>query len=93
MASEMIERVARALARDEPDFWPEWVDDARAVIEAMREPNEAMIEASFSQIEQDGSLKERSLSLEQMYAGVKLEYSPGESSRDFYVSMIEAALK
>jgi hypothetical protein len=53
--SEMIERVARAIARCESsDDWEElgqhWKDqfllEARAAIEAMREPTEAMREAA-----------------------------------------------
>lgn len=47
--SEMIERVARALAKQDayPDLpnepaWPGWREVARAAIAAMREPTEAM---------------------------------------------------
>jgi hypothetical protein len=45
----MIERVAKILAERNksacnPD-WTAWVDDARAIIVAMREPTEAMVEA------------------------------------------------
>ena len=49
-----IERAARALAKiDYPDqpqswhdgAWREWVEPARAVIEAIREPSEGMVEA------------------------------------------------
>lgn len=58
--SEMIERVARALCKadgcdpdhESPDqidagikLWTRYVRDARAAIEAMREPTEAMSEA------------------------------------------------
>jgi len=49
--NEMIERVARALARqyykyhfdrDHDGDWEDWTGPARAAIEAMREPTEAM---------------------------------------------------
>lgn len=44
--SEMIERVARALAKlADNDNWNEFVPDARAAIEAMREPTDAMMAA------------------------------------------------
>ena len=58
MASEMIERVARALCReagDDPDetditgrggpLWRLWIDAARSAIEAMMEPTNAMLKA------------------------------------------------
>lgn len=48
--SEMVERVARAICESEkmnPDDalggWIHWQDAARAAIEAMREPTEAML--------------------------------------------------
>jgi hypothetical protein len=52
--TEMVERAARVLARRaEPNWppeaaealWSEFVDDAKAVISAMREPTEGMIAA------------------------------------------------
>lgn len=52
--SEMIERVARAIGRgafadqeQEDDEWPNWVPEARAAIEAMREPTDKMLEAQY----------------------------------------------
>lgn len=48
--SEMIERVAKALGGGDwdscPNDRPRWREDARAAIEAMREPTEEMIEAA-----------------------------------------------
>ena len=43
----MVERVARAICRHEGDEedWPCWFGEARAAIEAMREPTEAMVDA------------------------------------------------
>lgn len=56
--SEMVERVARAICAsfgddpngpvpNEPDakWWIAWTDEARAAIEVMREPSEAMLNA------------------------------------------------
>ena len=47
--SEMIERVARAMCQsdgDDPErYWRDYEVNARAAIEAMREPTEAMIAA------------------------------------------------
>lgn len=48
MMTDLVERVARALAQSaaiETD-WTCWVPEARAAIEAMREPTEAMIYAA-----------------------------------------------
>ena len=43
-SDDMIERVARAIAeQNHGSTWDEWIDEARAAIEAMREPTEAMI--------------------------------------------------
>jgi hypothetical protein len=60
--AEMIERVARAIcaASGSPDpdeiwnghpLWEEFSDDARAAIEAMREPTEPMMQAAESEAE------------------------------------------
>lgn len=41
----MIERVARAIAKSahgDDEGWAAWVDEARAAVEALREPTEAM---------------------------------------------------
>lgn len=52
VATEMVRRVAAAIAlaektnpawRANPDSWIEWVDTARAAIEAMREPTPEML--------------------------------------------------
>lgn len=44
----MIEKVARAIALSnrapDSDDWPVYVNDAKAAIEAMREPTEVMVE-------------------------------------------------
>lgn len=48
--SEMVERVARALAYhnyNTEDVWESHISDARATIQAMREPTEEMISASY----------------------------------------------
>lgn len=48
--SEMVERVARAIAEDQDgmeDYWDAYVNAARAAIAAMREPTDKMIEASL----------------------------------------------
>lgn len=46
--SAMVERVARALAACDNSDWRAWVDDARAAIEAMREPTDQMVEAAYA---------------------------------------------
>jgi hypothetical protein len=49
--SEMVERVARAIAYSEtadPEMWSAFVEVASAAIEAMREPTEAMVERAVS---------------------------------------------
>jgi hypothetical protein len=55
MTSTMLERVARALCRldghpenatmDGKPLWQDYLPEARAAIEAMREPDEVMVEA------------------------------------------------
>lgn len=47
--SDMVERVARAIAADERDeqFWPEYVSAARAAIAAMREPTPEMMRSGM----------------------------------------------
>ncbi len=56
VATEMVRRVAAAIAlaektnpawRANPDSWIEWVDTARAAIEAMREPTGPMVTAGI----------------------------------------------
>lgn len=47
--TEMVERVARAIAgEDYTGFWGDWIDEARAAIEAMREPTPAACVAGGS---------------------------------------------
>jgi hypothetical protein len=52
MTNSMIRRVAEAICRrDDPRAepsmcWPQYVESARAVLKAMLEPTEAMLEAS-----------------------------------------------
>lgn len=45
----VIERIARALAKSSGDsaHWPAYVRQARAAIEAMREPTKAMVRAAY----------------------------------------------
>lgn len=60
--SEMVERVARAIqaTRGPRENWDRvtpatrdlWMADARAAIEAMREPTEAMTDAGWRRIEE-----------------------------------------
>lgn len=49
MVESMVERVAKAIAlanrAPDSDDWPVYVADARAAIEAMREPTDAMVDA------------------------------------------------
>lgn len=48
--TEMVERVARALASQRANpygDWKPWVKFARAAIAAMREPTEAMVNAAY----------------------------------------------
>lgn len=50
----MVERVARAIARKNTGSginWPSFVEEARAAIEAMREPTDAMVNAGQWQID------------------------------------------
>ena len=61
--SEMVTRVAMAMAENAGFCWDhcaqsQWESDARAGIEVMREPTEAMIEASNR--EWDGRMSHRS---------------------------------
>lgn len=62
VATEMVCRVAAAIAlaektnpawRANPDSWIEWVDTARAAIEAMREPTILMVESASHLVEGD----------------------------------------
>lgn len=47
MMGSMIERVAKALAKEsgraDPSAWPQYSDAAKAVIRAMREPDASML--------------------------------------------------
>jgi hypothetical protein len=42
----MLQRVAQVLAGPDPDSWPRYIDQARAIILAMRGPTTSMIEAA-----------------------------------------------
>jgi len=58
MVSEMVERVARALAIYQfgsSDSWEDQIPMARAVIEAMREPTDAMLDYRDAGVENGGS--------------------------------------
>ena len=52
--AEMVERVAKALMREmlgDERGWQGWADEARAVIEALREPTEEMMVAAAEALE------------------------------------------
>lgn len=52
--TEMIERVARAIANDPTgDQWKLWQTAARDAIKAMREPTDRMIESSYTATQLD----------------------------------------
>lgn len=56
--SEMVGKVARAIARKNTGSginWPSFVEEARAAIEAMREPTEAMVDAGVLDVKADVS--------------------------------------
>ena len=45
MTDDMVERVARAIAKqNHGSTWDEWIDEARAAIVAMREPTDTMVD-------------------------------------------------
>lgn len=52
--SEMVERVARAICQppvgDYSGDWRDFIPEARAAIEAMREPTEGMLEAGSDRL-------------------------------------------
>lgn len=88
--STMIERVARAIRRkynieifdrDEEDGWEYSLDQARAAIEAMREPTENMLDYGACYEDPQNEYKHNPL------------YDEGDLSRDVYKAMIDAALK
>lgn len=65
-AKSPLERAARALRErgkhngsivhgDDATGWQHYVDDARAVIEAIREPTDGMIEHAFNHMEANGN--------------------------------------
>ena len=62
---DMIEKAARAIALDvgdSPDLdWKDWVSEARAVLEAIREPSASMIEAGFHAREYGMTIAEGSI--------------------------------
>lgn len=50
MSESMVEIVARAIAKSahgDDEGWSAWTEEARAAIEALRSPTEAMIDAAF----------------------------------------------
>ena len=88
---DMIERVARALADDARFMYernPErWTDAARAAIEAMREPTEAMIDSAW--------LRTRNVSPEERMASelfMDARSLHAEKMKGRYGAMIDAAL-
>jgi hypothetical protein len=56
--SEMIERVAKVLATTDgnPDAWPQYSDEARMVIQAMRKPTDAMVGAGAGALLDENSI-------------------------------------
>lgn len=88
--SEMIERVARAICRagmsgpkdhlnkQENLNWRKFEIEARAAIEAMREPTNAMVEASNR--EWDGRMSHRSSGAWQAMIDAALSPSPSPNS-------------
>ncbi|NRF12524.1 hypothetical protein [Agrobacterium pusense] len=89
--SEMIERVARALAANEgenPDnTWMFYENKSRASINAMREPTEAQLEAAEDIVVgfDDFACGDRNI-----YLGI-----PGypQKARDVWAALVDAALK
>lgn len=60
MSDSMIERVARTLAFDHhrtEDNWQEWSEAAQAVIEALREPTEEMVNAAYENCHEANSAR------------------------------------
>lgn len=60
--TEMLDRVAKAIGdhlygyvdpKDTPNSWPKALGAARAAIEAMRDPTDAMKEAAYTHVEMD----------------------------------------
>jgi len=84
-----LERAARALYRqgdtgpygpaDEDEQWHQFIDDARAVIEAIREPSEAMTKAGRDSLEHDSD--------------GSLLGGPEEAAHNTYSRMIDALLE
>jgi hypothetical protein len=79
--SEMIEKVARAICEEErmnPDDalggWVHWAPAARAAIEAMREPTEAIMDAGPPEPYMDAHVWGKMID-------AALHFSPGPSSR------------
>lgn len=77
--SEMIERVARAIARKNTGSginWPSFVEEARAAIEAMRELTPPMLAAGWKQLKREHLPK----------------LGPGPGFKNAYQAAIDAAL-
>ena len=92
MGEDMVERVARALCRvdshpenatmDGKPLWMDYIPEARAAIEAMREPTGAMAKAGAG------------AELTTSYGGEynTFDYLSGENAADVWRDMIDAAL-
>lgn len=91
MTESMIERVARAIrdsdcgvGSDAP--WEDYIDDARAAIEAMREPTDTMWEAGAEALYGHPRHKAEEWAKDDKYE------SWGHPADDAYKKMIDAAL-
>jgi len=87
--SEMIERVARAIAADNVrgnSNWQDWLVEARAAIEAMREPTEKMWDAGAADLY--GVSREKAIE----YAKEDKFESDGRKADEIWRAMIDAAL-
>lgn len=89
--SEMIERVARALAEaggeDPNNTWMFYENKSRAAIEAMREPTEAQLEAAEDIVV---GFDDFACGDGNIYLGI-----PGypQKARDVWAALVDAALK
>ena len=90
--SEMIERVARSICgtmsgAGDDHQWEMFVDEARAAIEAMREPTEAQLEAAENIVV---GFDDFACGDGNIYLGI-----PGypQKARDVWAALVDAALK
>ena len=79
----MVERVARSLcvsAGEDEAGWPEWVDSAKAAIEAMLEPDTMMEMAGATHIEESPAGKRRTIAVQVYQAMIRAALSGGTPS-------------